>query len=230
MRGLYVIADLATLAARGLSAVAFAEAVLAVHPAALQLRAKDAPAREMLALLRELALMCHRAGVPLVANDRPDLAVMAGCDLVHLGQDDMPVERARRLAPGIGVGLSTHTLAQLDAALAARPVYVAYGPVFGTSTKQSADPVVGLAALRAAYSRALAAGVPLVAIGGITVARARTLVDAADAVAVIADLLPPAPVADEPGAVRDALAFVVARARAFQELFAPAAVAAAAAP
>src|SRR5579859_5956851 len=113
MRGLYAIADVGTLAARQLDPLAFAEAVLTVRPAAVQLRAKNAPARETLALLRALAPMCHRVGVPLVANDRADFALLAGCDLVHVGQEDMPVERVRRLAPGIGVGLSTHTLEQL---------------------------------------------------------------------------------------------------------------------
>src|SRR5580692_9277912 len=112
MRGLYAIVDAGALDVRGLDPLAFAEAVLSVSPAALQLRAKNVSARETLALLRALAPMCHRSGVLLVANDRPDLALMAGCDLVHVGQDDMPIERVRRIAPGLGVGISTHTLEQ----------------------------------------------------------------------------------------------------------------------
>ena len=168
MRGLYAIVDTAALAARGFDPVAFSEAVLLAEPAALQVRAKDTPPREMLALLRAIAPLCHRAGVPLVANDRPDIAVLAGCDMVHVGQTDMPIDRVHRIALGLGVGVSTHTLPQLEAALAARPTYVAFGPVFETSTKNNPDPVVGLAGLRAASVRAVAAGVPLVAIGGIT--------------------------------------------------------------
>src|SRR5579883_2868346 len=101
MRGLYAIADLAALAARRIDPLAFADAVLAARPAALQLRAKEAPPRDTLALLRALAPRCHGAGVPLVANDRPDLAVLAGCDAVHVGQDDMPVDRVLRIAPGL---------------------------------------------------------------------------------------------------------------------------------
>src|SRR5579864_7208262 len=167
MRGLYAIVDVESLDARHLDVVAFAAAVLKAGPAALQLRAKNVPPREALAILRELAPMCHRLGIPLIANDRPDLAIFAGCDLVHVGQSDMPIERVRRLAPGLGVGVSTHTLDQLDAALAARPAYVAFGPVYETSTKKHPDPVVGVAALRVAHQRAQAAGVPLVAIGGI---------------------------------------------------------------
>jgi thiamine-phosphate pyrophosphorylase len=190
MRGLYAIVDVAALSSRHMDPVAFAEAVLAAGPAALQLRAKELSSQETLALLRSLAPICHRARVPLVANDRPDLALLAGCDMVHVGQTDMPIERARRIAPGLGVGVSTHTLEQLEAALAARPAYVAYGPVFETASKVGADPVVGVEGVTAAHARASAAGIPLVAIGGITLERARTLVGRVDAVAVIAGLLP----------------------------------------
>jgi thiamine-phosphate pyrophosphorylase len=222
MRGLYAIVDVATLASRGLSPLAFAEAVLRARPAALQLRAKESPPRESLAMLRQLAPMCHRAGVPLVANDRPDLAILAGCDRVHVGQTDMPIDRVRRIAPGLGVGVSTHTLEQLEAALLARPAYVAFGPVFPTATKKDPDPVVGAAALREAYRRAVHADVPLVAIGGITRERARDLVGSVDAVAVIGDLLPPAPAGDIRPPVDDVLVEVARRARAYGELFAPA--------
>jgi thiamine-phosphate pyrophosphorylase len=222
MHGLYAIVDAGALDQRSLDPVAFAEALLTAYPTALQLRAKDASARETLAVLRELAPMCHRAGVPLVANDRPDLAILAGCDLVHVGQDDMAIERIRRIAPGLGVGISTHTLDQLDVALAARPAYVAFGPIYPTTTKKDHEPVVGTAGLAAAYTRARAAGIPLVAIGGITYERARPLVSSTDAVAVISDLLPrlgsdggPRPSAAE--IYRD----VSERARAFSELFSP---------
>ena len=229
MRGLYAIVDAGALDLRRLDPVAFAEAILSVLPAALQLRAKAVSARETLALLRELAPMCHRAGVPLVANDRPDLAILAGCDLVHVGQDDMPIERIRRIAPGLGVGVSTHTIEQLDAALTARPAYVAFGPVFETTTKVNPEPCVGIAALQTAYARARAAGIPLVAIGGITCERALSLVASADAVAVIAELLPPRFTSDPPRSLGDVLGDVAARARALKEVFsrAPALVGAA---
>jgi thiamine-phosphate pyrophosphorylase len=220
MRGLYAIADVRTLAARGIELLAFAEAVLLVRPAALQLRAKDVPARETLALLRDLAPMCHRAGVPLVANDRPDFAILAGCDMVHVGQGDMAIERVRRIAPGLGVGVSTHTLEQLDTALAAHPAYVAFGPVYETPSKRDPDPVVGVAGLRVASDRARAAGVPLVAIGGITCERARSLVAMVDAVAAIADLIPPTVEGAEARASSDVLDDVAARARSLQQVFA----------
>jgi thiamine-phosphate pyrophosphorylase len=219
MRGLYAIADVGSLVACRCDPVAFAEAVLQARPAALQVRAKDLPPRETLALLRAIAPLCHRVGVPLVANDRPDLAILAGCDLVHVGQDDMPIDRVRRLAPGIGVGVSTHDAAQLSAALQARPSYVAFGPVFETRSKANPDPVVGIAALRNAYAQAVAAGVPLVAIGGISRDRARMLVGSADAVAVISELVPRG-AADGEHSMADVLDEVARRACALQDLFA----------
>jgi thiamine-phosphate pyrophosphorylase len=190
MRGLYAIADVTTLADRRLDVVAFARAVLAARPAALQLRAKDLPAREMLALLRALTPMCRHAGVPLVANDRVDVAALAGCDYVHIGQEDGPIEIAHRIAPNLRIGVSTHTPEQLLRALEHRPAYVAYGPVYATSSKANPDPVVGLVGLRGAHAVARAAGVPLVAIGGITMERAPEVAAASDAAAVIAALVP----------------------------------------
>ena len=191
MKGLYAIVDTKLLAARGTNPLAYGKALLEARPAALQVRAKDVGAREILALLRALGPMCRQLGVPLVANDRADLAALAGCDCVHIGQEDLPYELVHRIAPQLGVGISTHSLEQLEKALAFRPRYVAYGPVFETVTKVNADPVVGLEGLRQASRIARAAGVPLVAIGGITLARAHELVDLADACAVIADLYLP---------------------------------------
>ncbi|HXN31160.1 MAG TPA: thiamine phosphate synthase, partial [Polyangiaceae bacterium] len=152
---------------------------------------------------------------------RPDLAIFAGCDLAHVGQTDMPIERVRRLAPGLGVGVSTHTIEQLDAALAARPAYVAFGPVFETSTKAHPDPVVGLAALAEAHAHALAAGIPLVAIGGITLPRAHELVGLVEAAAVISALLPSEALRGGSISLDVALREVTLRARGFQELLAP---------
>jgi thiamine-phosphate pyrophosphorylase len=166
--------------------------------------------------------MCHRAGVPLVANDRPDLALLAGCDMVHVGQTDIPIDRVRRITPGLGVGVSTHSLEQLDAALAAVPTYVALGPIFETRTKTDPDPVVGVDVLRAASARAAAARVPLVAIGGITRERARELVGLVDAVAVVAELLP-----SRTGS--EALREVTSRAQTLHDMFAPAPILAGAA-
>ncbi|MFO0678128.1 MAG: thiamine phosphate synthase [Polyangiaceae bacterium] len=190
MHGLYAIADVDSLATRGLDPVTFAEAVVSVRPAALQLRAKSSPPREVLGWLRALACLCRKAKLPLVANDRADLAVLAGCDMVHVGQDDFPVELARRIAPTLGIGISTHSLEQLRRALADAPSYVAFGPVFPTRSKRGADPVVGTSLLAEAHVLAKAAGIPLVAIGGITLENAAQVRAHCDAAAVIGGLLP----------------------------------------
>lgn len=210
MKGLYAIVDTKLLAARGMDPVAYGRALVEVRPAALQVRAKDVSAREILAILRALGPVCRQHGVALVANDRADLAALAGCQAVHIGQEDLPYELVHRIAPQLGVGISTHDLAQLERALAVKPTYVAYGPVFETVTKANPDPVVGIEGLRQASRLTRAAGVPLVAIGGITLARAPELVPYADACAVIGDLF-------LPGA---SLVEVVQRAREFQAVFA----------
>ncbi|MDB4941480.1 MAG: Thiamin-phosphate pyrophosphorylase [Labilithrix sp.] len=190
MKGLYAIVDTKLVEARGADVVAYARAILAARPAAIQLRAKEVSAREILGMLRAIGPICRQAGVPLVANDRADLAALAGCECVHIGQDDLPYELVHRIAPQLGIGISTHRLDQLARALAVKPRYVAYGPVFETASKVNADPVVGLEGLKEAIVIARAAGVPLVAIGGITLARAEELAPFADACAVIGDLFP----------------------------------------
>lgn len=190
MRGLYPIIDLDALAARDLPPLPVARAVLAARPALIQLRAKHASPRDTLALLRVLGGPCREAGVLLFANDRPDLALAAGCDGVHVGQDDLPCDAVRRIAPSLRVGVSTHDLSQLDAALAARPDYVAFGPVFATSSKQGADAVVGLDGLARAGRAARAAGIPLCAIGGVDAERVGQIAEHADLAAVIGALLP----------------------------------------
>lgn len=216
MKGLYAICDTKLLAGRGTDPLAYARAILAVRPAAFQVRAKDVPAREILALLRGLGPMCRQAGVPLVTNDRADLAALAGCEIVHIGQEDLPSELVRRIAPQLDVGISTHTPEQLERALAARPRYVTYGPVFETPGKPSPNPLVGLEGLRQAVKLARPTGIPVVAVGGATLARATELGQIADACAVIADLYP------EGATLRD----VTERARAFQQAFAAGAAAA----
>jgi thiamine-phosphate pyrophosphorylase len=189
-RGLYPIVDLASLERWGVPAVAFSEQVLSARPPLLQLRAKSAGARETLALLRALAPLCRAAGTLLFANDRPDLALLSGADGVHVGQDDLPLAAVRQLAPNLRVGKSTHTLVELEAALAERPDYVAFGPVFATPSKRDHEPVVGLAGLAAAHELAQRAGIPLIAIGGIAREQAAEIARHAEAAAVIGALIP----------------------------------------
>ena len=183
---LYAIVDTQLLAGRPVAEVVRA---LARGGASLvQVRTKLGDDRERVRLAREACAVAREVGVPLVVNDRADIARIVGADGVHVGQDDLPPAAARAVVgPDAIVGVSTHDPEQASKA-AAEPVdYVAFGPVFPTRTKANPDPVVGLAGLRAI--RRLVAR-PLVAIGGITRQNAADVVAAgADGVAVISDLL-----------------------------------------
>lgn len=191
MRGLYAIVDVESLLARGVDPIRFGEAVLSANPAAVQLRDKRVSSRDTLVLLREIRPLATRAGVPLFANDRTDLALLSGCDGVHVGQEDLPVEAVRRLGRGLRVGVSTHTDEELARALEDEPDYIAIGPIFPTTSKQSPSPVVGLDALarRADIIRRAAPSTPIVAIGGITEANAPQVMRIVDMVAVIGALI-----------------------------------------
>jgi thiamine-phosphate pyrophosphorylase len=108
---------------------------------------------------------------------------------VHVGQDDLPLAEVRRLPGSLKVGVSTHDLAQLARALDERPDYVALGPVFATRSKQGADPALGLETLKQGAALARAAGVPLVAIGGLELGHTAELASLGVMAAVISDLL-----------------------------------------
>ncbi len=120
-----------------------------------------------------------------------DIARLAAADGVHVGQDDLAPKDVRLVVgPAAIVGLSTHTIDQIDAAVMEPVCYVAVGPVFGTATKVTGYEAVGLERVRASAERAAAHSLPLVAIGGITLERAADVLDAgANSVAVISDLL-----------------------------------------
>jgi thiamine-phosphate pyrophosphorylase len=154
----------------------------------LQYRNKAAPARQYLESSRELAETLRPHGAPFFVNDRPDVAFLAGATGVHVGQEDLDVEQARRvIGPGKLVGVSTHNLEQFERAAASSADYIAVGPVFSTSSKASPDPVVGLDFIRRV--RRLT-DKPLVAIGGVTLERAASVIEAgADSVAVISGIL-----------------------------------------
>jgi len=142
----------------------------------VQLRDKGLADEELTAAARAARAECRRAGALFVVNDRPAVALAAGADGVHVGQDDMPLARVRELVgPELVVGLSTHTPAEIDAASASGTGcdYIGVGPVHATPTKPG-RPAVGLDLVR--YAAAHAA-VPYFAIGGI---------DAANAPAVLA--------------------------------------------
>ena len=153
----------------------------------LQIRQKSRTRSDLLAVTRHALAEGRPLGARIFVNDRADIAAMAGADGVHVGQDDLSVADVRRIAgPAIGIGLSTHTTAQVDEALRHGVAYVAVGPVFRTGSKDTGYEPRGLDLVRYAAGK----GTPIVAIGGITLDRAPDVVNAgADAVAVISDLL-----------------------------------------
>ena len=149
------------------------------------------PGDAFLATAAAVVQLAHRHQALVVVNDRADIARLAGADGVHVGQQDLPPVAVRALAGKEAiVGLSTHTLEQVDSAVGQPVTYVAIGPVFGTLTKETGYEKVGLDVVREAARRAAARGLPLVAIGGITLENAVSVLESgAASVAVISDLL-----------------------------------------
>ena len=154
----------------------------------LQYRNKEASARELLESSKKLAALLAPQGVAFLVNDRADVAALAGASGVHVGQEDLDVEDARRVVgAGKWVGVSTHNLEQFKQAAASSADYIAVGPIFTTSTKAKPDPVVGTEFIR---SVRVLTDKPIVAIGGITLERTAATIEAgADSVAVISDIL-----------------------------------------
>ena len=209
---LYAIVDRATLdarspqrasspgAPRGLKVKGFARELREAGVRLVQYRDKVNGPQEILRAANEIDEAFEGAEVTRIMNDRADLAVLAGWDGVHVGQGDLGVEAVRRVLNSRGsiergpsksgvaglVGISTHNEEQVGAAIESGPDYVAVGPVFATASKANADPVVGLELVR--LTRAMTK-LPIVAIGGITLANARSVMEAgADSVAVIGGL------------------------------------------
>lgn len=183
---LYAIIDPGQMGAN--TPVGAAEVLLSAGVRLIQYRDKVDNSRRLYEASCEIVELVHKAGGTFVVNDRADLARLSDADGVHVGQDDLPVELARRvLLPGQIVGVSTHTRAQFEEAEASSADYIAFGPIFPTGSKEHPDPVVGLDLLREVRTLTRK---PLVAIGGITLANAASVIDAgADSVAVIHDLL-----------------------------------------
>lgn len=183
---LYAILD--PLQTGGRPAMEVCEELLVAGVRLIQYRDKRASALPVFEICARMADRIRQHGGTFIVNDRADIALAAGAAGVHVGQEDLPVELARRvLGAQRWVGTSTHTLSQVREAEASSADYMAFGPIFSTRSKERPDPVVGLDGLREARK---ATAKPLVAIGGITVENARTVIEAgADAVAVIHDLI-----------------------------------------
>ena len=192
---LYAIVDAEACARAGLAPLDVARAFLSAGVRCIQLRLKTWDSGPFLDLARTVVDDANRAGCTVIVNDRADLAVLCGAHGLHVGQDDLsPVQARRILGAAPAIGLSTHTRAQWEAA-ASQPIsYLAIGPVYGTGSKATGYEAVGLETVRAASIAGSAAGLPVVAIGGITLARApEVIASGAASVAVIGDLLTGSP-------------------------------------
>ena len=205
------IVDADAAARAGWTMIDLAAAYLSGGATLLQLRAKKAASGSLLDIATAIVALAHRANAMVIVNDRADIARLSGADGVHVGQDDLAPAAVRQIisaragpagpgGPGNRgeidagveaiVGLSTHTPEQLEAALHLPVSYIAIGPVFSTDTKTTGHAGLGLEAVRRAATRTGERGVPLVAIGGVTLETAPEIIRAgAGTVAVISDLV-----------------------------------------
>lgn len=186
---LHAIVDVDATARAGWTALDLTRAFLAGGARMLQLRAKALDSAAFLQLADAMVAAARAYDASIIINDRADIARLSGAAGVHVGQDDLSAAAARRLVGEESiVGVSTHTVAQLEAALREPVSYVAIGPVFATTSKNTGYDAVGLELVAAAAT--LAGDVPVVAIGGITLENASSVIEAgAASVAVIGDLL-----------------------------------------
>ncbi len=180
---------------RGLSGLSHAEQVSQLSETGVNLVQLREKILSPLEFYREAAAalqVARERHVKIIINDRVDIALALNADGVHLGQDDLPPEAARRLLGADSIiGLSTHNTEQSRLAAKLPIDYVAIGPIFATRTKKASDPPVGLQGIRLA--RQVLGKMPLIAIGGITSLNSQDVLDAgADAIAVISDLWTPA--------------------------------------
>jgi thiamine-phosphate pyrophosphorylase len=188
---LVAICDADASARAGWALIDVARAFLDGGARLLQVRAKSASSGWLLDASLAIVALAREAGASVIVNDRADVARLAAAAGVHLGQEDLSPAAARSIVgAGATIGLSTHTSEQLDTALSEPIDYVAIGPIFSTSTKATGHHPLGLAGVARAAEAMQGRGLPLVAIGGITLDRAADVIrSGAAAVAVISDLL-----------------------------------------
>ena len=173
--------------AGGHEPVALARILLDAGVRVMQLRLKSASGRDLLAAARAIATMCRERGAMLIVDDRTDIAMLAGADGVHLGQEDLPLEAARRLAGSeMIIGISTHSVEQAVAAERCGADYIGFGPMYPGGLRNNATGK-GRDLLREVRA---AVRIPIVAIGGITEATMPAVLEAgADACAIITDVV-----------------------------------------
>lgn len=141
----------------------------------LQLREKDLSDKELVRIGREIKSITKGSETKFVVNDRPDIAVLCDADFLHLGQDDISMEDARRVVGDMRIGLSTHSIEQAMVALAKNPDYIGFGPVYPTNAKAIPDKPVGINLLKQVLG---IAKIPVVAIGGIFPDNIEEVIDA----------------------------------------------------
>lgn len=178
-------------AASGRAPFDVARAFLSAGARWIQLRCKSMPSGAFLDLANHTLEHSRAAGAILIINDRADIAAISGADGLHIGQTDLTAGDSRLvIGPSPILGLSTHGPGQWEAAMREPVSYIAIGPVFGTGTKATGYSAVGLDVVARAAAAAAAGGLPAVAIGGITIDNAVSVIDAgAASVAVISDLV-----------------------------------------
>lgn len=183
---LYVLTD--RLLSRGLSEQDVARHAIAGGATAIQLRWKEGPLREAVAIARDLKTICAEHDVLFVVNDRLDLAMTVGADGCHLGEDDIPLPEARKLVgDSMILGYSPADLSEVPMAVEAGADYLGVGPVYGSSTKGDAGEAVGVERMRAVRDLT---DLPFVGIGGINAENAVPVIEAgADGVAVISSVV-----------------------------------------
>ena len=134
----------------------------------LQLREKHLSDRALLAAAREIKRITRNTTTQLVINDRPDIALLADADCLHLGQDDLSIQDARKIVgEKMAIGLSTHSIRQAEKALQHNPAYIGFGPIYPTPTKANPDPPVGTDKIAEVVKMAAQKQIPVVAVGGI---------------------------------------------------------------
>lgn len=188
---MYAIVDGDVCVSVGRAPIDVARAFLSAGAQLIQLRCKSMPSGPFLELALAVVEDVRKTAATLIINDRADITVWSGAGGLHVGQTDLAPDDARKvIGPSQLLGLSTHTKGQWQAAVREPVSYIAIGPVFGTGTKATGYDAVGLTIVEQASAAAAAQGLPAVAIGGITIDNARSVIDAgAASVAVISDLL-----------------------------------------
>lgn len=186
IKGLYAIID--NSVRLDISIIEIAMKVLLGGARIIQLRGKGLSSKELLKQAREIRKLTREARAIFIVNDRADIAILSDADGVHLGQDDLPIAEARKImGEGKVIGISTHNLEQAIKAEQEGADYIAFGPIFGTTTKADTEDAKGLEALREVRKNI---NIPVVSIGGINLDNMKSVLDAgADGVAVISAIV-----------------------------------------